>query len=85
MHHFSYIGDAEIGAGTSSAGTITCNYDGKRNTKLWWAKTCFWQRYAPTRACGVEMELLRRRFRSDQVFLPGSWCLGYRHGKRTDN
>jgi bifunctional UDP-N-acetylglucosamine pyrophosphorylase/glucosamine-1-phosphate N-acetyltransferase len=31
MGHFSYIGDAEIGAGTNiGAGTVTCNYDGKR-------------------------------------------------------
>ena len=29
-NHLSYIGDAEIGAGTNiGAGTITCNYDGK--------------------------------------------------------
>lgn len=29
--HLSYIGDAEIGAGVNvGAGTITCNYDGKR-------------------------------------------------------
>lgn len=31
MGHFSYIGDATIGAGVNiGAGTITCNYDGKR-------------------------------------------------------
>jgi bifunctional UDP-N-acetylglucosamine pyrophosphorylase/glucosamine-1-phosphate N-acetyltransferase len=31
VNHLSYIGDAEIGAGTNiGAGTITCNYDGKR-------------------------------------------------------
>jgi bifunctional UDP-N-acetylglucosamine pyrophosphorylase/glucosamine-1-phosphate N-acetyltransferase len=29
MHHFSYVGDAEVGAGVNiGAGTITCNYDG---------------------------------------------------------
>jgi bifunctional UDP-N-acetylglucosamine pyrophosphorylase/glucosamine-1-phosphate N-acetyltransferase len=29
MHHFSYIGDAEVGERTNiAAGTITCNYDG---------------------------------------------------------
>jgi bifunctional UDP-N-acetylglucosamine pyrophosphorylase / glucosamine-1-phosphate N-acetyltransferase len=29
--HFSYLGDAEVGAGVNiGAGTITCNYDGKR-------------------------------------------------------
>jgi len=29
MHHFSYLGDAEVGDGTNiGAGTITCNYDG---------------------------------------------------------
>lgn len=29
-NHLSYLGDAEIGAGTNiGAGTITCNYDGK--------------------------------------------------------
>ena len=27
--HFSYLGDAEIGAGVNiGAGTVTCNYDG---------------------------------------------------------
>jgi len=31
MHHFSYVGDAEIGSDTNiGAGTITCNYDGRR-------------------------------------------------------
>ncbi len=31
MGHFSYIGDATIGAGVNiGAGTITCNYDGRR-------------------------------------------------------
>jgi bifunctional UDP-N-acetylglucosamine pyrophosphorylase/glucosamine-1-phosphate N-acetyltransferase len=37
MHHFSYIGDADIGAGTNiGAGTITCNYDGtqKHHTEV---------------------------------------------------
>jgi bifunctional UDP-N-acetylglucosamine pyrophosphorylase / glucosamine-1-phosphate N-acetyltransferase len=30
MHHFSYIGDAEIGEGTNiGAGTITCNFNNK--------------------------------------------------------
>lgn len=29
MHHFSYVGDAEVGEETNiAAGTITCNYDG---------------------------------------------------------
>lgn len=29
MHHFSYLGDADVGAGANiSAGMITCNYDG---------------------------------------------------------
>jgi bifunctional UDP-N-acetylglucosamine pyrophosphorylase/glucosamine-1-phosphate N-acetyltransferase len=29
VNHLSYVGDAEIGAGTNiGAGTITCNYDG---------------------------------------------------------
>jgi bifunctional UDP-N-acetylglucosamine pyrophosphorylase/glucosamine-1-phosphate N-acetyltransferase len=31
QHHFSYIGDAEVGRGTNiGAGTITCNYDGQQ-------------------------------------------------------
>ena len=37
MGHFSYIGDADIGANTNiGAGTITCNYDGKNknSTKI---------------------------------------------------
>jgi len=37
VNHLSYIGDAEVGAGTNiGAGTITCNYDGvaKHKTKI---------------------------------------------------
>ena len=31
MGHFSYLGDAEIGANVNiGAGTITCNYDGEK-------------------------------------------------------
>lgn len=31
MGHFSYLGDADVGAGANiGAGTITCNYDGER-------------------------------------------------------
>jgi bifunctional UDP-N-acetylglucosamine pyrophosphorylase/glucosamine-1-phosphate N-acetyltransferase len=31
MGHFSYLGDAKVGAGANiGAGTITCNYDGKQ-------------------------------------------------------
>ncbi|MCS7177824.1 MAG: bifunctional UDP-N-acetylglucosamine diphosphorylase/glucosamine-1-phosphate N-acetyltransferase GlmU [Anaerolineae bacterium] len=31
MGHFSYVGDAEVGAGTNiGAGTVTCNFDGRR-------------------------------------------------------
>jgi bifunctional UDP-N-acetylglucosamine pyrophosphorylase / glucosamine-1-phosphate N-acetyltransferase len=31
MHHFSYVGDAELGPDTNvGAGTITCNFDGER-------------------------------------------------------
>ncbi len=34
MGHFSYIGDAQIGADVNiGAGTITCNFDGKRKHK----------------------------------------------------
>jgi bifunctional UDP-N-acetylglucosamine pyrophosphorylase/glucosamine-1-phosphate N-acetyltransferase len=30
MHHFSYVGDAEVGEGVNiGAGAITCNYDGR--------------------------------------------------------
>jgi bifunctional UDP-N-acetylglucosamine pyrophosphorylase/glucosamine-1-phosphate N-acetyltransferase len=30
MHHFSYMGDADIGAGANiAAGAITCNFDGE--------------------------------------------------------
>jgi bifunctional UDP-N-acetylglucosamine pyrophosphorylase / glucosamine-1-phosphate N-acetyltransferase len=30
MHHFSYVGDAEVGEGTNiAAGIVTCNYDGQ--------------------------------------------------------
>jgi len=37
QHHFSYIGDAEVGERTNvGAGTVTCNYDGvqKHKTKI---------------------------------------------------
>lgn len=34
MGHFSYIGDAQIGADVNiGAGTITCNFDGERKHK----------------------------------------------------
>ena len=34
MHHFSYIGDATLGEHVNiGAGTITCNYDGKRKNR----------------------------------------------------
>ena len=34
MGHFSYVGDAEVGAGANiGAGTVTCNFDGKRKHK----------------------------------------------------
>ncbi len=30
MHHFSYVGDADVGEGTNiAAGSVTCNFDGK--------------------------------------------------------
>ena len=33
MGHFSYIGDAQIGAGSNiGAGTVTCNFDGKKKS-----------------------------------------------------
>jgi len=34
MGHFSYVGDAEIGANVNiGAGTVTCNYDGEGKFK----------------------------------------------------
>ncbi len=34
MHHFSYMGDAMVGAGVNiAAGTITCNFDSETQTK----------------------------------------------------
>ena len=34
IHHFSYIGDSEIGSDVNvGAGTVTCNYDGKEKHK----------------------------------------------------
>ncbi len=40
--HLSYIGDAEIGAGTNiGAGTITCNYDGYNKHKTTIGENCF--------------------------------------------
>jgi bifunctional UDP-N-acetylglucosamine pyrophosphorylase/glucosamine-1-phosphate N-acetyltransferase len=41
-HHFSYIGDAELGERTNvGAGTITCNYDGVRKHKTKIGKNVF--------------------------------------------
>ncbi len=37
VHHFSYIGDADVGAGVNvGAGTVTCNFDGadKHRTRI---------------------------------------------------
>ena len=40
--HLSYIGDAEVGSGTNiGAGTITCNYDGKKKYKTTIGKNVF--------------------------------------------
>jgi bifunctional UDP-N-acetylglucosamine pyrophosphorylase/glucosamine-1-phosphate N-acetyltransferase len=40
--HLSYIGDAEVDAGTNiGAGTITCNYDGKNKYKTIIGKNVF--------------------------------------------
>ncbi len=34
QHHFSYIGDADVGADVNiGAGTITANYDGRRKSR----------------------------------------------------
>ena len=42
MAHLSYIGDATIEDNTNiGAGTITCNYDGKRKNKTKIGKNCF--------------------------------------------
>lgn len=42
MHHFSYIGDAELGARTNvGAGTVTCNFDGKRKHRTIVGKDVF--------------------------------------------
>ncbi|HOO88896.1 MAG TPA: DapH/DapD/GlmU-related protein, partial [Synergistales bacterium] len=40
--HLAYIGDAEIGAETNiGAGTITCNYDGKKKNPTTIGNRCF--------------------------------------------
>jgi bifunctional UDP-N-acetylglucosamine pyrophosphorylase/glucosamine-1-phosphate N-acetyltransferase len=40
--HLSYIGDTEIGEGTNiGAGTITCNYDGKKKNRTKIGARCF--------------------------------------------
>lgn len=40
--HLSYVGDAEIGAGTNiGAGTITCNYDGEKKSATIIGDNCF--------------------------------------------
>ena len=40
--HLTYLGDAEIGAGVNvGAGTITCNYDGKKKFKTTIGKNAF--------------------------------------------
>ena len=41
-NHLTYLGDAEIGAGTNvGAGTITCNYDGKKKHQTKIGKNVF--------------------------------------------
>jgi bifunctional UDP-N-acetylglucosamine pyrophosphorylase/glucosamine-1-phosphate N-acetyltransferase len=40
--HFTYLGDAEVGRGVNvGAGTITCNYDGRRKHKTVIGDDCF--------------------------------------------
>ncbi len=42
MAHLTYVGDANVGAGTNiGAGTITCNYDGNRKHRTVIGKGCF--------------------------------------------
>ncbi|MCS6830048.1 MAG: bifunctional UDP-N-acetylglucosamine diphosphorylase/glucosamine-1-phosphate N-acetyltransferase GlmU [bacterium] len=42
MAHLTYVGDAHIGANTNiGAGTITCNYDGKRKHRTVIGEGCF--------------------------------------------
>lgn len=34
MSHFSYVGDAQVGAGSNiAAGTVTCNFNGKTKNR----------------------------------------------------
>ncbi|HCD72358.1 MAG TPA: UDP-N-acetylglucosamine diphosphorylase/glucosamine-1-phosphate N-acetyltransferase, partial [Thermovirga lienii] len=40
--HHSYLGDAQVGSNTNiGAGTITCNYDGKKKNKTFIGNNCF--------------------------------------------
>jgi bifunctional UDP-N-acetylglucosamine pyrophosphorylase/glucosamine-1-phosphate N-acetyltransferase len=42
QHHFSYVGDADVGAGVNvGAGTVTANYDGKRKHRTVIGKGAF--------------------------------------------
>lgn len=42
MAHLTYVGDAHVGAGTNiGAGTITCNYDGRRKHRTVIGRGCF--------------------------------------------
>ncbi len=42
MAHLTYVGDAQVGANTNiGAGTITCNYDGKRKHRTIIGRGCF--------------------------------------------
>lgn len=42
MAHLTYVGDAHVGANTNiGAGTITCNYDGRRKHRTIIGKGCF--------------------------------------------
>jgi bifunctional UDP-N-acetylglucosamine pyrophosphorylase/glucosamine-1-phosphate N-acetyltransferase len=42
ISHLSYVGDAEIKENTNiGAGTITCNYDGKKKNKTFIGENCF--------------------------------------------
>ncbi len=43
-NHFTYLGDAEVGAGSNiGAGTITCNYDGANKFKTIIGDCCFYR------------------------------------------
>ena len=70
QHHFSYIGDADVGEGVNiGAGTITANYDGRASTAR---PSATGPSSAPTPSCGRRSPSARARTRAPARSSPGT-------------